>query len=205
MAENRSQTFLLIAIVICGGFMIVLSFMNWVEFDEDDPFHADTPLAGLSFVLDGNDVSRLQGAIELRDARGQGENACTCRADFGDGYLTAILGAIAMATASGAVLIRSRAGTFVVVAILASFATVAIAGYNATGIWEGVGAASGDGAFLNLDGDVTFELFALTALAALSAVLGAVVLMVVARDGQAQTAATLEAEERELGEADGWA
>lgn len=200
---NRSQTILLIAIAMCGGFIIVLSLMNWVEFQEDDPSVFDTPLAGFSFTLGGPELSRIQGAIELPDAREQGDNACTCRAGFGDGYITAALGAILLATASAAVLIRSRPAAFAVVAVLASLAAVAIGGYNATGIWEGVGARSGDGAFLNMTGDVTFELFTLTAVAALGAVLGAVVLMTAARD--ALERAEEEAEEGELEEAGGWA
>jgi hypothetical protein len=205
LGANRSQTFLLITIALCGALIVLLSFLPWVNFDEDDPFVAGTSLAGLSFTLDGTDVSRLQGAIDLPDARTQGENACTCRADFGDGYLTAIFGAITLATAAGAVVIRSRMGVFVAGAILASLASVALGGYNATGIWEGVGAHVGSGAFLNMDGDVTFGLFALTALSALASVLGAVVLMIAVREARELEAASIEAEEGELEEAEGWA
>ena len=185
--------------------MIVLSFMSWVEFTEDDPFVAGTPLAGLSFSVDGPELSRIQGATDHSGAREQGDNASTCRTGFGDGYLTAILGLVVLAAASGAVLVRSRRATFVIVVVLASLAAVVIGGYNATGIWEGVGAASGDGAFLNLDGDVTFELFTLTALAALGAVLGAVVLMTAARDALEQAVEEIEAESAEIEEANGWA
>jgi hypothetical protein len=200
LADNLSKTFLLIAIAMCGAIIVVLSFMNWVDFAADDPFVLGTPLEDLSFTLDGTDVSRIQGAIELPEARLQGENACTCRAGFGDGYITAIFGAIVVALASVAILLQSRIRVLTVAAILASLVAFGIAGYNATGVWEGVGGTSGEGAFLNLDGDVRIELFTLTALAALAAVLGAAVIAIDTRDAQALAAADLEAEEALEGE-----
>jgi len=211
LAENLSKTFLLIAIATCGAFIIILSFMNWVDFDADDPFARGTPLENLSFTLDGGDVSRIQGGIEISEASEQGENACTCRAGFGDGYITAIFGAIVVVLASAAILIRSRVRVLTIGAILASLVVFGVAGYNATGIWEGVGSTSGDGVFLNLDGDVRIELFTLTTLAALSAVLGAAVVAIDTREAQALAAAEMEAEEapdNESGmtdEVSGWA
>ena len=211
LAANLSKTFLLIAIATCGAFIIVLSFMNWVDFAVDDHFVVGTPLEDLSFTLDGSNVSRIQGAVDLANASDQGENACTCRAGFGDGYVTAIFGAIVVGLASASILLRSPVRVLTMAAILASLVAFGVAGYNATGLWEGVGSTSGDGVFLSLEGEVRLELFALTALAALGAVLGAVVMAIDTRDTRALAAAEMEAEEGLEGqegateEVSGWA
>jgi hypothetical protein len=209
LTENLSKTFLLTAIAACGVLIIVFSFLPWVNF-ESGPQLLKNPLERtISFSLSGTEISRLQGA-----SLGRVGDDCTCKVDFGDGYITAVLGAVVAAAASAAILLRSRGRFLTIPTILASLVTFGMAGYNATGLWKGVTFAGGDltRVTVNLDGDVRIELFTLTLLAVLAAVLAAVALAIDTRDAQALAAEEMEAEEEALegeegtaGEVSGWA
>jgi hypothetical protein len=96
-------------------------------------------------------------------------------------YLVAgFSGGVVAASLAGLVL-RAGARLFAALAVVASLLAFAIAGYNATGYWEGVGARTLEDTFVNLDGDVRLELIALTIVAAVPAILGAIVWSILPR------------------------
>ncbi|MFQ5471603.1 MAG: hypothetical protein ACE5FA_01790, partial [Dehalococcoidia bacterium] len=160
MAENLSKTFLLTAIAACGVLIVAFSFLPWVNFDSGPLLLEDSLERSISFSLSGTEISRLQGG-----SLGRVGDGCTCKVDFGDGYITAIFGAVVAVAASAAILLRSRGRFLTIPAILASLVAFGMAGYNATGIWEGVGLSNiTRGSSVNLDGDVRLELFTLTLL-----------------------------------------
>jgi hypothetical protein len=181
---------------LAGLLMIALSFANWVDFEPETDTQEDGP--NFSFSLDGTDLSRVRGPDyeQPADILGQTEYPCSCRVGFGDGYLLMGLGGvIAAAAVVGAAVrlaMRPAAGSIVIASLLA----FAIAGYNATGLWEGVGARTLEDTFVNLDGDVRLELVVLTAIAALPAVLASAVWSIFPRtqDGGIDEAPTEDAE-----------
>lgn len=180
MTAELARTLLLIGLATCGAVVILLSFMPWVEFTPE-PFTIAGSSDGASFSLNGTEVSRIQGAVTIQEALDQTAEACSCKRSLGDGYLVAILGGVTIAAAGLALFVRGAARSVVLVAMLASVGAFSIAGYNAIAIWEGVGRADLSDQFTNLDGDVMPALYALTALAALGAVLGGAVLATLAR------------------------
>lgn len=187
MTAELARTLLLIGLATCGAVVILLSFMPWVEFTPEE--NADIPELREDpiFSLDGTELSRIRGPVTFDETADQDAPACSCRSDFGDGYLVAILGGVTIAAAGLALFVRGAARSVVLVAMLASVGAFSIAGYNAIAIWEGVGRADLSDQFTNLDGDVMPALYALTALAALGAVLGGAVLATLARPAPEET------------------
>lgn len=174
MNAELARTVLLIGLVTCGALVLVLSFMPWVEFTHvfgGDPW----------FSLKGTELSRMRGAVTLDEALDQASDACTCRNDFGDGYVVAMLGGITFGTGAVALLVRGATRPLVAVGILASIGAFAISGYNAIAIWEGIGRTGEFLSFQELDGEVRPELYSATAAAGLAAILGGAVFATMAR------------------------
>jgi hypothetical protein len=165
---------LLAALLAAGALMIALSFLPWVNFRtqaEDVSFG----FPEVSFSIDGSQLSRLRGPgyNQPADIAGQEVNPCTCRVKTGDGYIVAVLGAVVLAAAALGLALPRMSMPVIVTVIGASLPAFAVAGYNATGIWQGVGAASLEDVFVKLEGSVRLELLALTAVAGLAAIGGA--------------------------------
>lgn len=182
MTAELARTLLLIGLSTCAAFVVVLSFFPWVDFaPEVNPTLIPAPAAETIFSLDGTELSRIRGAMTIEETADQESDACSCRNDFGDGYIVAVLGIVAFAGAAGSLYLRSGARSLVLVATGAAVAAFAIAGYNGIAVWEGVGRSIQAEQLMNLDGSVRAELYALTALAGLAAVLGGAVLATTVR------------------------
>lgn len=170
---SRGRLGLQLGLVACGVIVIALSFLSWVEFKGEDLVDDGT----FSFGVPGTELSRLRGPdyYQPSDIADQEIEVCTCRTDFGDGYFTAILGAI-VAVAAGASLAlgpQGRRATWAL-AIAAGLGAFGIAGYNAAGEWQAIGAATQDDPFVEMSGTVLPTLYILTVAAATAAVLGGV-------------------------------
>lgn len=211
MSMTDARQMLLLGIAACAVFLIVLSFLPWVEFITApvEPGILGDLRPQISFSLDGTELSRLRGTDydQPADILGQETNPCTCRVSFGDGYVVAAFG-LALLGVAGAGLFLPLATRFVAVLAMAiSLVALLVSGYNATGDWMGVGARTLDDTFVNLDGTVQPALWALVAVSALAAVLGAAIWSL-------ERAAEREADEYEYDEepedtmterAEGWA
>jgi hypothetical protein len=169
---DRTHTGIIVALAACGVLVVVLSFLPWVSFEGEDLVNSGT----FEFGVPGTELSRLRGPdyYQPADIADQTTDVCTCRAEFGDGYITAILGGLIVVAAVLAVAVRGNARIAPVLAIAASLTAFALAGYNAAGEWQAVGAQTQDDPFVEMTGTVLPALYLLTALAAASAVLGAV-------------------------------
>jgi hypothetical protein len=167
-----ARTLLLIGTLACAVLVIALSFLSWVDFRPEANASIPELKREAIFSLRGTELSRIRGPQSISETNAQVFDACSCRSDFGDGYLTAILGGVAAAAAVGAFLLRHAKRSLIIVAMLAALTAFTIAGYNAIAIWEGVGRSDQGERLMNLDGSVRAELYALTAIAGLAAVLG---------------------------------
>jgi len=152
--------------------MIALSFLSWVDFEGADLVDGGT----FSFGVAGTELSRLRGPdyYQPADIADQQTDVCTCRADVGDGYLTAALGAVVTIAAIAGLVLPGRRRLAAIFAIGASLGAFIVAGYNAAGEWQAIGAAAQDDPFVEMTGTVSPALYALAGIAAISSVLGAV-------------------------------
>jgi len=200
------RTLLLIGLATCASFVVVLSFFPWVDFaPEVNPTVSPPQTTETIFSLDGTELSRIRGATTIDETANQESDACSCRSDLGDGYIVALLGSVAFVGASAALYIRSGARSLVLVATLAVVGAFTIAGYNAIALWEGVGRSLQTERLMNLDGSVRTELYALTAIAGLAAVLGGAVLATTMRTAPEEDDSDWDENSRELEEQGGWA
>jgi hypothetical protein len=160
-----------LGLVACGLLIIPLSFLPWVEFEGEDLVDGGT----FSFGVAGTELSRLRGPdyYQPADIADQETDVCTCRTDLGDGYFTAILGAIVVLAAAVSFFLgqQGRRAAWAV-AIAAGLGAFGIAGYNAAGEWQAIGAANQDDPFVEMSGTVLPALYILTLAAAAAAVLG---------------------------------
>jgi hypothetical protein len=170
----RAVAVILAILVFIGLLIIALSFAPWVRFEDKG---AGSAAQEFSTTVDGTEIGRLVGDDyeQPADVADQLTNPCSCRSDAGDGYVTAFLGAMIVAGAALGLVWKTlvRAGTLL--ATVASLGVLIVAGYNAMTKWQAVGAPDLKSTFVQLSGDVTPWLYALTALAAVSAVLCGVV------------------------------
>jgi hypothetical protein len=177
LTAELARTLLLIGLATCAAFVVMLSFFPWVDFaPEVNPTVSPPQTAETIFSLNGTELSRIRGAMTIDETAEQESDACSCRSDLGDGYIVAILGLVAFVGACAALYIRSGARSLVLVATLAIIGAFTIAGYNAIAVWEGVGRSFDTEHLMNLDGSVRTELYVLTAIAGLAAILGGAVL-----------------------------
>ena len=193
---------LLLAIGGAAVLIIALSFLPWVRFDA--PLITGGPLGDDSFAFNvpGTNLSRLRGADYFNPSQiaADERDICSCRADFGDGYLTAALGAIVLLAAAAGLLGLLRAQLTAVATLAASLGALFLAGYSAVTKWVAAGAPIGDYPLTLMDGDVQPALYALTVIAALCAMLAAA-LWVIARELDAEYEDQILEEEAPMPEA----
>jgi hypothetical protein len=195
---------ILFLIALLGLAIIGLSFSSWVKF-ENVGTDIMAPGDYVSFSIPGTEIGRVVGDdySQPADVADQETNPCSCRGDVGDGYITAALGAIIVAGAvAGLVWPRLvRAATLVVA--LSALAALVVAGWNAVTEWQAVGAPDLESNVVELSGDVTPQLYLLTAFSAVAAVLCGLVWALTPR---VSTAEDETHEEEQVPEgANGWA
>ncbi len=163
----------LFAIAICGLLIIGLSFAPWVQFENI----GDNPGDYVSFSIPGTQIGRVVGDDynQPADVADQRTNPCSCRGDAGDGYITALLGAFVIAGAGAALFWSGLTRWATLLVAFSSLGALVVAGWNAMTTWRAVGAPDLQSTFVELSGDVTPQLHALTALSALTAILCGVV------------------------------
>lgn len=163
---EAARSALIAGIAIGGLAVVVLSFLPWVTF-ENRIQSAFVPEVSTSFS--GLDISRSRDIESIAEAEApHAEGWCGCEVGIGDGYFTAALGLIMIASAGIARLGRRPALGGGATA-LAALAIVTIAGFNAVAdwnaiIWTAVPVAS--------DGTVQPALFAMIAVGAIAAIDG---------------------------------
>jgi hypothetical protein len=155
-------------IAICGLAVVVLSFLPWVTFE--NRFERPDPLPEVSASFSGLDISRSRDIEDLEEASlPQNDGWCSCEAAIGDGYFTAALGLLLIASA-GIARLGGRPALGGGAAALAGLAVVTLAGYNAIADWSAIIVSSGVGEIV--DGTVQPALYALIAVGAIAAIDG---------------------------------
>lgn len=157
-------------IAICGLAVVVLSVLPWVTF-ETRIRSGFVPEVSNSFS--GLDISRSRDVEDLAEAAGPHDDGwCSCEAAIGDGYFTAALGLVLIASA-GIARLGGRPALGGGAAALAGLTIVALAGYNAIADWSAVVYA---GNFpVATDGTVQPALYALIVVGAIAAIDGSAV------------------------------
>ena len=155
-------------IAICGLAVVVLSFLPWVTFE--NRFELPDPLQGVSVSFSGLDISRSRDIEDLEEADlPQSDGWCSCDVAIGDGYFTAALGLLIIASA-GIARMGGKPALGGGATALAGLAVVALAGYNAIADWS---ALVYGGIFpVITDGTVQPALYALIAVGAIAAIDG---------------------------------
>ncbi len=154
-------------IAICGLAVVVLSFLPWVTFE--NRFELPDPLKGVSASFSGLDISRSRDVEILAQAEApHDEGWCSCDVAIGDGYFTAALGLVLIASA-GIARLGGRPALGGGAAALAGLAVVALAGYNAIADWNAIIWTSDP---VVTDGTIQVALYALIAVGAIAAIDG---------------------------------
>ncbi len=158
-------------IAICGLAVVVLSVLPWITFE--NRFERPDPLPGVSASFSGLDISRSRDIEDLTEAEARrDEGWCSCDAAIGDGYFTAALGLVLIASA-GIARLGGRPALGGGAAALAGLAVLTLAGYNAIADWSAV---VYEGIFpVTTDGTVQPALYALIAVGAIAAIDGSAV------------------------------
>ncbi len=158
-------------IAICGLAVVVLSVLPWITFE--NRFERPDPLPGVSASFSGLDISRSRDIEDLEEADlPQNDGWCSCDVAIGDGYFTAALGLLIIASA-GIARLGGKPALGGGAAALAGLAVVALAGYNAIADWS---ALVYGGIFpFTTDGTVQPALYALIAVGAIAAIDGSAV------------------------------
>ncbi len=155
-------------IAICGLAVVVLSVLPWVTFESR--FERPDPLPEVSASFTGLDISRSRDIEDLEEADlPQNDGWCSCDVAIGDGYFTAALGLLIIASA-GIARLGGRPALGGGAAALAGLAVVALAGYNAIADWSAL-VYGGILPFIT-DGTVQPALYALIAVGAIAAIDG---------------------------------
>ncbi len=155
-------------IAICGLAVVVLSVLPWVTFESR--FERPDPLPEVSASFTGLDISRSRDIEDLEEADlPQNDGWCSCDVAIGDGYFTAALGLLIIASA-GIARLGERPALGGSAAALAGLAVVALAGYNAIADWSAL-VYGGILPFIT-DGTVQPALYALIAVGAIAAIDG---------------------------------
>jgi hypothetical protein len=177
---ETSRTALIALLAICGVLIVVLSFLPWLSFSSIDTDSLEPQIfPDTSIDIAGTETSRLRDIETIeRDTIQEVDEWCSCRVDFGDGYVTAIFGLVITA-AAGLAWFAGRTGPAASIATVASAITLAIAAYNAFGEWNAF-AWTEERHTEALEGTVTPFLWLLVASAALAMVAG-VALWTIAR------------------------
>ncbi len=171
---ERARIRLLALATMCGVVMVLLSFSSWVRFNTID-YSDETGVVAVnpvSFEINGYETSRFRDRENLLAGDVlEEEEWCSCRVGFGDGYITAALGAIVGVSAVIA-LATSRDRPFAMGMVGASVGTIFLAGYNALGEWQAITWTQlGQTEFV--DGNTEPGLWALVVVSAIGALIGA--------------------------------
>ncbi len=165
MEPVRSALFA--GIAICGLAVVVLSFLPWVTF-ENRIQGGFAPEVSTSFS--GLDISRSRDVEVVAQAEAPHDIGwCSCDVAVGDGYFTAALGLLLIASA-GMARIGGRPALGGGAATLAGLAVVGIAGFDAVADWNAIVWTTSPVA---TDGTVQPALYALIAVGAIAAIDGA--------------------------------
>ncbi len=122
-------------IAICGLAVVVLSFLPWLTF-ENRIQSGFVPEVSTSFS--GLDISRSRDIESLAQTEApHDEGWCSCDVAIGDGYFTAALGLLLIASA-GIARLGGRPALGGGAATLAGLAVVAIAGFDAVADWSAI-------------------------------------------------------------------
>jgi len=159
---------LIAGIAFCGLAVVILSFLPWVTFET----RTNSQLPGspeVSADFSGLDISRSRDIENITEAEApHAEGWCSCEVAAGDGYFTAALGLVLIASA-GIARIGGRPALGGGAAVLAALAAVGVAGFDAVAgwnaiIWTSIPVAT--------DGTVQPALYALIAAGAIAAIDG---------------------------------
>jgi len=121
---------LIAGIAFCGLAVVILSFLPWVTFET----RTNSQLPGspeVSADFSGLDISRSRDIENITEAEApHAEGWCSCEVAAGDGYFTAALGLVLIASA-GIARIGGRPALGGGAAVLAALAAVGVAGFDA--------------------------------------------------------------------------
>ena len=163
---------LIAGIAICGLAVVVLSVLPWVAFETREP---DFTILSANFIPDisdgfsGLDISRSRDIESIAQAEApHARGWCSCEAAIGDGYFTAALGLVIIASAGIARLGR-RPALGGGAAALAGLAVVGIADFDAVADWSAIIWVTSPWV---VDGTVQSALYALIAVGAIAAIDG---------------------------------
>ncbi len=157
---------LIAGIAICGLAVVVLSVLPWVTF-ENRLQSEFVPEVNTSFS--GLDISRSRDIEDRALAEApHAEGWCSCDVTIGDGFFTAALGLLVIASA-GIARLGSRPALGGGAAALAALAVVALAGFDAVADWNAIVWTTQP---VVTDGTVQPALFALIAVGAIAAIDG---------------------------------
>jgi len=161
---------LIAGIAICGLAVVILSFLPWVTFETREPQGIRGPIIpDVSEGVSGLDISRSRDIESIAQAEApHAEGWCSCDVAIGDGYFTAALGLLLIASA-GIARIGGRPALGGGAAALAALAVVAVAGFDAVADWNAIIWTATPVA---TDGTVQPALFALIAVGAIAAIDG---------------------------------
>ena len=123
-------------IALCGVLIALLSFAPWVRFQsiEGEDITPDAPKATVSVAGTHISRSRDEESLLANDVENV-DGWCSCRVSPGDGYLTAALGVVLVATAVIAAITR-RDRSMAITGATASVAAFGVAGYNGLADWN---------------------------------------------------------------------
>ncbi len=166
---EAARSALIAGIAICGLAVVVLSVLSWITFETRDSTTLPGP-AQVSKSFSGIDISRSRDIESTFEAESpHAEGWCSCRAAIGDGYFTAALGLLLIASA-GVARFGARYALGGGAATAAAILIVVLAGYNAVPDWSAIVHASDFP--VTTDGTVQPALYALIAVGAIAAIDG---------------------------------
>ena len=180
--EQTSQAprpYLLLGVAAAPLLIVVLSLPALDRVQLRDRQGLDNDLPAFSFSLDGTESAACAaGTTPSPPTSSAGDDRCTCRVDFGDGYITAGLGLVLLAVAGAGT--RSYAAVSRrLVAIAHDRRLRCLRSWSRATTRSATGSASAlptiEDIFVNLDGTVQPGLWALVAASVTAAVLGAVI------------------------------
>jgi len=164
---EAARSALIAGIAICGLAVVVLSFLPWLTF-ETRIQNGFVPEVNTSFS--GLDISRARDVESIAQAETPRDDGwCSCNVAIGDGYFTATLGLVLIASA-GIARIGGRPALGGAAAALAGLAIVAIAGFDGIADWSAI--VHMDNIPVTTDGSVRLALYALIAVGAIAAIDG---------------------------------
>ena len=165
---EAARSALIAGIAICGLAVVVLSILPWVEFETRQSTVLGSPLT-VSESFSGLDISRSRDIESVAQAEApHARGWCSCEVAVGDGYFTAALGLLLVASA-GVARFGGRYALGGATAAAAAILVVTLAGYNAVADWNAIVWTTSPVA---TDGTVQPALFALIAVGAIAAIDG---------------------------------